>query len=335
MTGGPRRWVLASRPGKDLKASDFDLQSFTPADLAEGEVRVRIEHHTVAPGVRAKLMAATYAARIELGDTIPGNAVGVVEASRHPQFAPGDRVSGFLGWASVAVMPGGELDKLDAELFEGGVPLATGVGLLGMSGLTAYFGLLKIGRLKAGETVLVSSAAGAVGSVVGQIARIHDCDVLGLAGDDDKCADIVAESGYDAAINYKTHSDLGGAIKAARPDGVDVFFDNVGGETLLAGFDNLRAFGRVVVCGAMSVYDGAPVPMMPALKPSLRQTVQAFICPDFIAEFPAARRQISQWIREGKLKHRPTVVQGIERAAEAFVGQFNGQTGPRPIVSVD
>jgi len=335
MCGEPRRWVLAARPGKDLKVSDFDLQSFTPPDLGEGDVRVRVEHHTVAPGVRAKLMEETYAAMVHPGDPIPGNGVGVVETSRHPNFSQGDRVCGFLGWTNLAVLPGSQLEKLDEELFDERVPAASCVGVLGMSGLTAYFGLLKIGRVKPGESVLVSSAAGAVGSVVGQIARIHGCDVVGLAGSDEKCADILAESGYDAAINYRKVPDLGAAIKAARPDGVDVFFDNVGGATLAAGFSNVRTFGRVVICGAMSTYDGGPDAMIPAPKPGKRQTLQAFVSPDFIEAFPAARRQMAQWLREGKLKHRPTIIHGLERAAEAFVGQFNGQTGPRPLVAVD
>ena len=331
----PRRWVLAARPGKELKVSDFALEAFTPPDLRDGDVRVRIEHHTVAPGVRAKLMEKTYEDMVQVGEPIPGNAVGVVEASRHPDFAPGDPVCGFLGWASVAVLPGRTLEKLDPALFGDGVPTSAAVGVLGMAGLTAYFGLLRIGRLQAGETVLVSSAAGAVGSLVGQIARIHDCEVIGVAGSDGKCADILANSGYDAAVNYRAHRDLAAAIREVRTDGVDVFFDNVGGDTLNAGFANLRTFGRIVVCGAMSRYGGGDAGVMPALKPGMRQAVQAFVTPDFAADFPAARLQLAQWLREGKLRHRPTVIAGIERAAEAFVGQFNGETGPRPIVSVD
>ena len=329
-----RRWVMARRPGEEIDLGDLILQDFNPRDPAEGEVLVAIDHHTVAPGVRVKMTRVTYAGQIQPGEHIPGDASGVVIASGDPRFATGDRVTGFMQWATHGLARGDDLQKLDPALFEGGAPLSASVTVFGMSGLTGYFGILRVGAIKPGEVVLISSAAGAVGCVVGQIAKLHGCDVVGIVGTDDKKADLLENCGFDDVINYRTTDDLEGALRALRPDGYDVFFDNVGGDILRAGFNNTRTFGRTVICGSLSEYGGVEGSGMPSLKAGMRQRIENFVVLDYAGEFPAARAEMSRWMREGKLRHRPTIIEGIENAAAAFVRQFQSGGPPRPVIAV-
>ena len=244
MSNESRRWVMAKTPGAVLAPDDFELRSFIPRELLEGDVRVRVRAHTVAPGARAAMTYASYGRPMKPGDPMLGEGIGVVDASRHPDFAVGDTVTGNLGWATDVVLRGGELRTLEPALYGDDLPPETALGALGVNGNTAYVGLFEVGRLKAGETVLVSSAAGAVGYLAGQMAVIAGCDVVGIAGSDAKCRELTEKFGFHAAINYRTAGDLAAAIKTTRPDGIDVFFDNVGGRTLSAGVANLRQFGR-------------------------------------------------------------------------------------------
>lgn len=336
MTNVGLRWVLAARPGATLRTDDFALEEFAIPELSEGEVRVAVEYHTIAPGIRPKLTADTYVPAIAIGGTIPGLGVGVVEDSRDPNFSAGDRVSGELGWASRAIMKGKDLYKLDPRIFTPDIPISAALDVLGVSGLTAYFGLLRVGDLRPGDVVLVSSAAGAVGSIAGQIARLKGCDTVGIAGSAEKCALLTAD-GFAAAIDYTEEPDLTAAIKQRRPDGIDLYFDNVGGETTDAAIANMRPFGRVVICGRTSDYGGRDSGgvrrMMDVLFRRLR--IQGFIMYDFASEFEAARAELAEWLRQGKMRHRVTAVDGIENAAASFVSRFEkGSSIVRPLVKV-
>ncbi len=331
-----RQWVLKSRPQGEVLASDFELQAFAIPDLQDGEVLVRVEHHTVAPGVRPKLTSETYVPMLGLGEVIRGNGVGVIEASRHPEWAVGERVAGDLAWAThVATRPVG-LAKLDPEIFGDDIPSSAAIGILGNAGLTAYFGLLRIGQAKAGDTVLVSSAAGAVGSAVGQIAAITGCDAVGIAGTPDKCEELTERLGYAEAINYRAEPDLARAIAERRPEGYQVYFDNIGGETADAALKSMRQFGRIVLCGQAGEYNSAAPHGLREMNRAIvrRLTLQGFIVYDFIEEFPTVRRQIAAWIREGRIQHRPSIVDGIEGAVDAFLGQFVGGGRSRPLIAV-
>ncbi|MGE0829213.1 MAG: NADP-dependent oxidoreductase [Hyphomonadaceae bacterium] len=328
-----KRWVLANSVEGMPQASDFLLREELDGAPNAGEIAVKISYHTVAPGIRSKMGHETYTAMIRPGDQIPGMGVGVVTASRHPKFAPGDIAWGEMAWATAAVRPGDSVEKLDREAF-GSLPLYAALSTLGPSGLTAYFGLVRVAQLKAGDVLLVSAAAGAVGSTVGQIARLLGARVVGIAGSDAKCAEIIREFGYHAAINYRTESDLDAAIRRECPDGVDVYFDNVGGEITDAAFRCMKAFGRIVVCGQTTEYN-ATEPRgwrEAALSTSKRLKIQGFIVFDFRDEFPAAIREMSGWMKSGALVCKPTIVDGIENSATAFVSLF--QEGGRGRVLV-
>jgi NADPH-dependent curcumin reductase CurA len=335
MTQG-RRWILAARPQGLPARSDFRLQQFTVAEPAAGEVVVRVAYHTVAPGVLPKLLGQTYTAMVQMGDVIPGNGVGVIEASRHPDFGVGDRVAGELAWATHVIARPESIQRLDPSTFSADVPMESAVGTLGGAGLAAYFGLLRIGHPQPGQTVLVSSASGAVGSVVGQLARIKGCRVVGIAGSGQKCADLVNALRFDAAIDYKAESDLAGAIKMQAPEGVDIYFDNVGGEVSDAALVNMKLFGRVVVCGQTSDYQRVVPRGLLGMTQIItrRLTLQGFVVHDFASEFEAARRELAGWMRAGLLLHRPTVVEGIDNSVDAFVKQFEAGGGGRPLIRV-
>ncbi|MGE0829389.1 MAG: NADP-dependent oxidoreductase [Hyphomonadaceae bacterium] len=318
-----KRWVLAKSVEGLPQTTDFSLREEPDGAPRAGEIAVDIAYHTVAPGIRSKMGHETYAAMIRPGDQIPGMGVGVVTASQHPKFAPGDYAWGEMAWATSAILSGDKVDKIDRETF-GATPLYAALSTLGPSGLTAYFGLKRVAQVKSGELVLVSAAAGAVGSVVGQIARILGCRVVGIAGSDEKCAEIVREFGYHAAINYRAEPDLDAAIRRECPDGVDVYFDNVGGDITDAAFRCMKTFGRVAVCGQTAEYNAtAPVGWREAaLSTSKRLKTQGFIVFDYRDEFPAAIRDMSAWMQSGELVCKPTIVEGIENAASAFVSLF-------------
>lgn len=331
-----KRWVLAARPVGAPKATDFALKEFEIPTLQQGEVLTRILFHTVAPGIRPKLTSQTYVPMLAIGEGIPGLGVGVVEASRDDSIAVGDPVSGELGWASHAITKAGALYKLDPAIFGDDIPYSAAVDVLGAPGLTAYFGLLRVGALQSADTVLVSSAGGAVGSIVGQIATIKGGDAVGIAGSADKC-EALKDFGFRDSINYNAEPNLAEAIKRRHLNGVNVFFDNVGGKTLDAAIGNMRQFGRVVICGQSSEYNKAEAHGIRRVSEIIfnRLRIQGFVMYDYLKDFDRARADLASWVREGKVLHRPTLVRGIEKAAETFVARFEGGVSlSRPLIAL-
>ena len=335
MTKSGRRWVMAERPGAVLSLNQFELREFALPDLGNGDVFVKIQAHTVEPGARAAMMYASFGRPMVPGDPMLGMALGTVVESRHPRFQVNDMVTGFLGWATHAVVRGEELTVLDPKLYGDDLPPEAALGPLGISGLTAYVGMFEVGRIKAGETVLVSSAAGSVGYLAGQMAVIAGCDVVGIAGSDAKCQELVDRFGFHGAINHRSANDLAQAIKSIRPDGVDVFFDNVGGRTLNAGAASVRPFGRVVMCGRLGNYAEGEAQVSAGLGPSDRVTFQGFVVSDYAAAHPTARRRIANWLRTGKLIRQVAVVQGIEQSAAMFLSLFESGAQPRVTIRVE
>jgi len=260
-----------------------------------------------------------------------GGAVGEVIESRDPRLQPGDFVVGYWGWQDHAVAAAGGLQKLDPQL----APVSTALGVLGMPGVTAYFGFLEICHPKAGETVVVSGAAGAVGSLVGQIAKIHGCRAIGIAGADDKIRHVVDDLGFDAAFNYKTVSDYVGKLKELCPDGIDCYFDNVGGSISDAVFALLNPFGRVSVCGQISQYNLAKPEPGPRLLGQIlvRQLkVEGFIVTRFQERWPRGIAQMAQWMKEGKLRYREEIVEGFEKTPRTFIDMLEGKNTGKMLV---
>lgn len=333
MTIESRRWVMASRPGPKMLLSDFELRRFDLPELEAGQVRVRVEAHTLSPGMRAQMAYAIMGTPMRPGDPIPGDGLGVVEASLHSDFTPGERVAGRLGWATHAVCEGRALTKLDPELYGDDLPPETALGALGTNGLTAYVGVFEVGRPKPGETVLVSSAAGSVGYLAGQMATAVGCDVVGIAGSERKCAELKSRFGFRDAINYRAVDDLAAAIRSMRPEGYDIFFDNVGGRTLDAGVQGLRHFGRAVICGRLANYSEGEPQVSHGLGPSDRLTLQGFVYNDYPAALPEGRRRIAGWLRQSALVQQMSVIDGIEQSAAAFISLFEGAM-ERPLVRI-
>ncbi len=321
---------LAARPEGLPKASDFETAAEPARSPEDGEVLVRLIYLSLDPAMRGWMTdRKSYVPPIGIGEVMRGLGAGEVVESKHPGLAVGDRVAGLLGWQSHATVPGKDLEKLPP-----GVPLPLVMGPLGMTGMTAYFGLLDIGQPKAGETVLVSGGAGAVGSIVGQIARIQGCRVVGIAGNDDKCRWLVEDLGFDAAINYKT-SDVQDEIPRACPKGIDVYFDNVGGEILDCALRHINRSARVVICGAISQYNATePVPG-PANYLSLlinRARMEGFIIFDYQDRYREARAALGQWVQEGKIQARADIVDGLENAPQALLRLFDGSNTGKLLV---
>ena len=324
--------LLDSRPEGLPKDSNFKTTHGEVPSPDDGQILARNIYLSLDPAMRGWMTdRKSYIEPVQLGDVMRGLTVAEVVESKAEGFAPGDLVSGALGWQSYAVAEPKELQKLP-----GGMPLPLFLGPLGMTGLTAYFGLLDIGQPKEGETVLVSAAAGAVGSVVGQIAKIKGCRVVGLAGSDDKCA-WLEDLGFDATVNYKTAEDLRKAIYKACPNGVDVYFDNVGGEILDIALGLLNQGARIPLCGAISQYNATePVPG-PYNYLSLlvnRARLEGFIIFDYRRRFPEALQELGQWVAEGKLEGRYDIVQGLENAPQALLKLFDGSNTGKLIVQI-
>jgi NADPH-dependent curcumin reductase CurA len=321
---------LAARPRGMPKESDFELADVDVADPADGELLVRNEFLSVDPYMRGRMNETrSYVPPFELGAPMAGGAVGRVVASEHPEYAEGDWVFSMLGWREVALSDGAGVRKLDPEL----APPQTALGVLGMPGLTAYVGLLDIGQPKEGETVFVSGAAGAVGSVAGQIAKLEGCRVIGSAGSAEKVA-WLEELGFDKAFDYKETPPR----EALRDEKIDVYFDNVGGDHLEAALAAATTHGRIVACGMISRYNdegGAPGPRNIALVVSKRLKLQGFIIGDHFDRAGDFFRDVSGWIREGKIKYRETYVEGIENAPRAFLGLLRGENIGKMIVRLN
>jgi len=325
--------LFARRPTGMPTLDTFKIVETDVPQLKDGEVLVRSLYLSVDPYLRGRMREGkSYVAPFKLGEVISSGAVGEVTESRSPGFEPGDIVSGMLGWRLYNAAKAAELIKVDPRL----APVTMALGMLGIPGLTAYFGLLDIGQPKEGETVVVSGAAGAVGMTVLQLAKIKGCRVVGIAGSEEKNRYLLEELGADAAINYKT-ADMRPALQQACPKGVDVYFDNVGGEISDAVMPLIKQGARIVICGLISLYcldkaDVGPRPQGYLLVN--RAVMRGFIITDYFARFPEGIKQLGQWLAEGKLKYAESVVEGFENTPNAFIGLFTGENLGKQIVKV-
>ncbi len=328
-----RQFVLAARPNGMPTADTFKLIETPIPELKDGEVLVRAVYLSVDPYMRGRISGMrSYAAPVEVGQVMVGGGVAKVVESKNPDFKPGDFVDIYMGWQEYSISNGKNIRKLDPS-----IPVSTAEGVLGMTGLTAYFGLLDVCDPKPGETVVVSGAAGAVGSVVGQIAKIKGCHTVGIAGGDDKVAWILEECGYDAAFNYKTTNDYSGRLKELCPQGIDVYFDNVGGPITDAIFGLLNVGARISICGQISQYNNTRLEMGPRLLGALivaRAKVQGFLVSDYASRFGPALMELAGWVRAGKIKYREDIVEGFENLPSAFIGLFSGANTGKRLVHV-
>jgi NADPH-dependent curcumin reductase CurA len=329
-----RRVVLVRRPPGEPAESDFRVEEVPMPEPRHGEVLVKVAYLSLDPYQRGRMRdAASYASPVGLGEVMTGGIVGEVVKSSNPRFKEGDIVEDRLGWQEYAIGGAPSMRKVDASL----APISTANGVLGMPGMTAYFGLLEVGQPKPGETVVVSAASGAVGQVVGQIGKIMGCRVVGIAGGARKCAFVKDELSFDACVDYKTANDLDVALRSACPNGPDVYFDNVGGEISDSVLRNINFFGRVALCGSISQYNATTPPMGPRLLGTFvgkRVRAQGFIVTDFANRYEPAMRQMAGWIRSGKLKYREDVVQGIDKAPRAFIGLLRGENFGKMLVKM-
>ena len=329
-----RQFKLAAVPVGYPKESDFTLASLPMPSPSDGQVLVKSVYLSVDPYMRGRITGIrTYADPVNVGDVMQGGTVGQVVESKAGGFAAGDYVTGFWGWQEFAAVDPKTLTKLDAKL----APVSTALGVLGMPGMTAYFGFLEICQPKPGETVLVSGAAGAVGSLVGQIAKIKGCRTIGIAGTDDKVAWMTKELGFDAAFNYKSTSDYSAKLKELCPNGIDCYFDNVGGAITDAVFPLMNVYGRMSICGQISQYNlekPEPGPRILGYVLVKQLKVEGFIVFRWQNRYQEGIVQMAQWLREGKLKHREEVVDGFENTVKAFIGMLKGDNTGKMLVKV-
>ena len=327
---------LVSRPEGAASADNFRLVETPLADPAQDQVLVRNHFLSLDPYMRGRMNdAKSYAKPQPLGQVMQGSTVGEVVASKHPGYRPGDMVVGAGGWQQYALLDAsvpGVLRKVDATR----IPLSAYLGAVGMPGVTAWYGLTKICQPKAGQTIVVSAASGAVGSAVGQLAKARGCRAVGFAGGADKCAYVTDTLGFDACIDYKAHADsksLYQALKEATPDGVDGCFENVGGVVLDATLARMNAFGRIALCGMISGYDGHPIPLQqPQLLLQSRLMIQGFIVGEHMDIWPEALAELGTLVAGGKLTYRETIAEGIEAAPEAFLGLLKGRNFGKQLV---
>ena len=339
MSQQAKRIVLASRPVGEPDASNFRLEDYAVPVPGDGEVLLRTIWLSLDPYMRGRMDdGPSYSAPVPIGGVMEGGTVCEVAASNNPNFAKGDIVLAHIGWQQYAVSNGKGLRKLDPA----NAPISTAVGILGMPGMTAYTGLLAIGNPQPGETVVVAAASGAVGSAVGQIARIKGCRAVGIAGGAEKCRRLTEELGFDECLDHRD-PDLRAKLKEACPKGIDVYFENVGGKVFDAVLPRFNNFARVPVCGLIADYNtifGKDTPPPPWANSIMRQilvkrlTFRGFIVSDFAKMYPDFIRDMSQWLREGKLKHKEFVTEGLESAPEAFFGLLKGRNFGKQLVRV-
>ncbi|KZT16175.1 NADP-dependent oxidoreductase [Acidovorax sp. GW101-3H11] len=330
--------VLDNRPHGEAVASNFKLVAVDTPELKDGEVLVRHHFLSLDPYMRGRMNESkSYAASQGLGEVMIGGTVGEVAESKHPKYAVGDKVVGMGGWQEYSVVDGnalGALRKVDTTH----VPLSHYLGAVGMPGVTAWYGLVKIIAPKAGDTVVVSAATGAVGSAFAALAKARGCRAVGIAGGADKCKYAVDELGFDACIDYKEHSDvkaMSKALKEACPNGIDGYFENVGGWIMDAVMLRMNAFSRVALCGMIAGYDGAPLPMAnPALMLINRMKVEGFIVSEHMEVWPEALKELGTLVGTGKLRPRETVAHGIAAAPEAFLGLLKGKNFGKQLVKL-
>ncbi|MDP2627863.1 MAG: NADP-dependent oxidoreductase [Candidatus Rokubacteria bacterium] len=329
-----RQIVLAARPTGMPTPENFRIEETPVPEPGSGEVLVRNIYMSVDPYMRGRMVdRKSYATPWTLNQPCDGRAVGRVVRSKHPTLAAGDYVSSTLGWRESFVSSGQGLNRLDLSL----APLPAYLGVLGVPGFTGWYGLKEMGRPKAGETLVVSGAAGATGSLVGQMGKILGCRVVGTAGTEDKCAYLTRDLGFDAAVNYRTAGDLHEALRGACPGGVDVYFENVGGAVLDAVLRCLNPFARIPLCGMISQYNlETPEPGPRSLFSMVgnRVLMQGFIIGDHFDRYPEFLREAGGWLKAGRLKHQETIVEGIENAPRAFLGLFKGDNVGKMLVKI-
>ena len=334
MTNANREWLLAERPTGEPDMDCFELREIDVPTPTPGELLVRVRLLSVDPYMRGRMRdAESYAEPWDVGDALKGGVVGEVVKSESDAYGIGDLVTGEGAWADYATLDADDVAPVNPTVAD---PEAY-LGVLGMPGRTAYFGLLEVGEPKPGDTVVVSGAAGAVGSVVGQIAKRNGCRVVGFAGSDEKTDWLTDDLGFDAAINYKTTDDYRAALDEAAPDGVDVYFDNVGGPITDAVFTRLNLDARVAVCGQIAHYNDESVPTGPRKLPQVipvRAKIEGLLVGDFATRFGEASERLGKWVASGALEHRETVVNGLENAPDAFLGLFSGDNIGKQVVRV-
>jgi NADPH-dependent curcumin reductase CurA len=335
MTQTYQRIVLASRPQGAVTPDNFRLEQVPVPTIGAGQVLVRNHFLSLDPYMRGRMEESkSYAAPQPLGETMIGGTAGIVEASNNPAFAVGDAVVGYLGWQEYGVSDGTALNKVDTRH----VPLSAFLGPVGMPGVTAWYGLNQICKPKAGETVLVSAASGAVGSVVGQLAKMAGCRAVGIAGGPEKCAYVRDELGFDACIDHRQHQDVRSmsvALKEAAPKGIDGVFENVGGVGLDAALARMNAFGRIAVCGLIAGYEGGDVSIHNTRSLLVnRLTVRGFIVSEHLEFWPQALAELGKGVATGKIKYRESIAPGLAAAPEAFVGMLHGKNFGKQLVKL-
>lgn len=325
---------LMNRPMGLPNENDFELVDTPIPAIAEGEMRVRNIYMSVDPYMRGRMYdRQSYVPPFQLNSPLEGGCVGQVVESKKGEFSVGDFVLGMLGWREYFVSDGSGVTKIDPHM----APIQTYLGALGMTGLTAYVGLLHIGEPKEGDTVLVSTASGAVGSIVCQIAKLKGCYVVGSAGSDEKAAWLTNEAGIDAAFNYKNADDLVAEVGNSCPKGIDVYFENVGGKHLEAALEGMNPFGRIVMCGMISIYNATrppPGPINLGYAISKQLKLQGFIVMHHMDKLPQFHTDMGKWIAAGKIKVKETIIEGIENAPKAFIGLFKGENFGKMIVKI-
>ena len=327
--------VLNNRPEGKPTLSNFEfVEEDKTLNISEGEILLETAYVSVDPYLRGRMSdAKSYVPPFKLNQPVHSGVVAKVLESKNEKFKVGDYVSGMLNWSTQQVSDGEGLNKVNPEK----APLSTYLGVLGMTGLTAYLGLNEIGKPKAGETIVVSGAAGAVGSVVGQIAKILGLRVIGIAGTDEKIEMLKSKFGFDEGINYNTTKDMKSAIAEAAPNGVDVYFDNVGGPISDAVLFSINQFARIIICGAISVYNETELPTSLSVQPFLVKNsalMQGFIVSNYAEKFPEAIQKLAGWLNEGKLTYTETIVDGFDNIPQAFIDLFEGKNKGKMIVKI-
>ena len=326
--------LLKNRPSGKPSLDDFEFVEEKMPQPKDGEILLKAKYVSVDPYLRGRMRdEKSYIEPFEIGEPLESGIIAEVIESNNKYFKKGDFVNGMLKWKQFQTSNGNGLNKVDREK----APLKAYLGVLGLTGITAYLGLEKIGKLQKNETLLVSGAAGAVGSIAGQIGKIKGCKVIGIAGSEEKTDWIKEKFGFDDAINYKTSKDMRLAIKEACPNGVDVYFDNVGGVILDAALANMNKFGRVVSCGAISLYNETKTPTGPRLETTLIQKsilMQGFTVRDYIKDFGPAQNQLAKWMDDDKISYLETVVEGFDSIPQAFIDLFDGKNKGKMIVLI-
>lgn len=331
-----RSWTLAARPDGAPKLTDFEFKESSIPKPGPGEILVATRYHSLDPYMRGRMnppTPASYTAPVPIGGVMESDSVGEVIESNSDLFSVGDIAMGKIGWQEYGVLDGRNARKVDPDA----APISTSVGILGMPGLTAYFGLFEVGQPIAGDTVVVSAASGAVGAVVGQLAKINGCRVIGVAGSDDKVSYVVDKLGFNAGINYKTE-DVAERMAALCPEGINVYWDNVGGPITDAAVDNLAIGSRAVICGQIALYNATSPPQGPRniarMLLTRRARMEGFLVFQYAERYQEGLDRLAHWIRDGSLKYREDVVEGIENSPSAFIGLLEGANFGKLVIKV-